>query len=134
MAIIWQDEYNIGIAAIDSQHQGIFSRFNALLDACEKGLQQEELEQLLDYLEGYTLTHFEDEERAMREHDYPALAEHQEQHAIFKDDLQQLRDRVAREGLAPAIILATKAALIKWLITHIRNSDQQFGAFFKQLP
>lgn len=37
MALTWTDDLAVGFGLIDSQHKELFSRFNALLQACREG-------------------------------------------------------------------------------------------------
>ncbi|PKN59740.1 MAG: hypothetical protein CVU53_06670 [Deltaproteobacteria bacterium HGW-Deltaproteobacteria-11] len=131
MPIEWQEELATGIEHIDSQHKEIFARFAAFSSACTTGCAQEELTNLIDFLERYTRDHFSDEETSMREAGYPGLPIQQENHAEFLDDIAGLKRKIVDKEPDMAEILEVKRLLIRWLIHHIKHLDMSFADFLK---
>lgn len=131
MTIEWQEELATGIEHIDSQHKEIFARFAAFSSACTTGCAQEELTNLIDFLERYTRDHFSDEETSMREAGYPGLPIQQENHAEFLDDIAGLKRKIVDKEPDMAEILEVKRLLIRWLIHHIKHLDMSFAEFLK---
>ena len=80
MAIEWQEELATGIEHVDSQHKGIFARFESFSTACYAGYATEDLIKLMDFLKDYTHNHFCDEEKSMQGVEYPDLCIQQENH------------------------------------------------------
>jgi hemerythrin len=37
MAMIWSDNFSVGVSSIDEQHKELFHRTNRLLEACQEG-------------------------------------------------------------------------------------------------
>ena len=62
--LVWQDSFNIGVEAIDKEHQQLFKIINRLFEygeeksrwACQEGVK---------YFKSHTMKHFEDEEAYM---------------------------------------------------------------------
>ncbi|MGD9718617.1 MAG: bacteriohemerythrin, partial [Sulfurimonadaceae bacterium] len=78
--IAWDNNYKIGIDAIDQQHKKLFVLVNKLYDLEDEGDFKQELKQILYDFSDYMKTHFKDEEAYMESIGYPALSEHKKYH------------------------------------------------------
>lgn len=68
MAIaVWSHRYETGIDLIDHQHRTLFDAVNQLAAAFKTGTAQNQVIVSLDFLAGYTVEHFQTEERFMKE-------------------------------------------------------------------
>jgi hemerythrin len=133
MSIDWQEELATGIEQIDTQHKEIFARFAAFSTACDAGCTKEELKSLVEFLEDYTRNHFGDEEKSMREADYPDLAIQQKYHKMYLGEIAELKRKVHGNEPDMADIMDMKRLLIRWLIQHIRHLDKDFADFLKEV-
>jgi len=131
MAIEWQEELATGIEDVDEQHKGIFARFAAFTTACDDGSAKEDILNLMEFLEDYTRDHFRDEEKTLREAEYPDLYIQQKYHKIFLDEIAELKRKVGESGPDMPEILEMKRLLIRWLIHHIKNLDMAYVDFLK---
>ena len=129
--LAWNPSLAIGIAEIDTQHRELFERAIRLEAAVKAGEPSHRLEELFSYLEGYVQTHFETEERFMRDRAYPHLARHLREHADFKRRLRSLVPHWETEGGSPALVMALLGLLEFWLTDHIGKSDRDIGDFLK---
>ncbi len=129
MSIDWQEDLSTGIESIDSQHKEIFARFAVFSDACADETAGVELLRLLDFLSEYTLKHFQDEEKAMADAEYPRLGEQEKAHTDFVSELGRFKTLVEINGPSMELVLNEKRAMIQWLIHHIRNMDRAFAEF-----
>jgi hemerythrin len=134
MGIEWRESLSIGVEEIDNQHRQLLSHFDRLLKACEAGKGIDELRTQLDFLDGYVVRHFSDEEGLQRRHHYPGYAAHKLEHDSFVDHLKDLREEIDREGVALHHVVETNHLLLKWLIHHISTVDVQLGRFLKEVP
>lgn len=127
MSFVWTPALSVGVTTIDRQHQELFQRLNALLVAM--GGQKEEGEVLatLGFVGEYVVTHFEDEERVMREESYPGLAYHLAEHGRFVDTFQRLRTRFARHGIDARLGKDVEVELCDWLVQHVQGTDRALG-------
>ncbi len=123
----WKEIYSVHVAALDRQHQSLFSTINELNDALAKGQGSEVIDRVLNKLVVYTTTHFASEEGLMEKYHFPGLAEHRLKH-------QELRTRVdefvkeheaGKVGVPADLILFLQA----WLREHILGTDHQYTAF-----
>ena len=82
--IAWKPSYSVGEPSLDAQHQQILRAINDLWAALDRNVGRETLMPLLDQLLRYADTHFKHEEKLMKEHGYPKLAEHRKAHAKLR--------------------------------------------------
>lgn len=129
MSIRWDPVFAVGVAAIDVQHQELFARIDAFLEAAHRGRTREELGQLLRYLQTYVVEHFADEEQLMAEVAYPALPEHRADHARFVRELQRLVHGYDTGGGTLLLGVMTTARVSELLRDHIMRRDKLFAAF-----
>jgi len=129
MAILWTDDLTTGVKQIDEQHQELFTRINALLEACSQGKGKVEVANVIDFLEGYVITHFAEEERYMIKNSYPAYIAHKAQHAEFMDNFAKLKTSFREEGPGVHIVVTTNRIVVEWLRTHIRKLDKALAEF-----
>lgn len=134
----WNDDYSLGIKAIDDQHKRLFGMINRLCTALSenanqrsfigKGAQESVTEEILSEMTDYASTHFFLEERYFQEFHYEKMEEHMSQHELFrlkvnslKADLEKGKDTVALEALA---------YLSNWFVEHILHYDRQYVECF----
>lgn len=128
---IWSSRFETGIEVIDAQHMGLFSAINDLADAFRAGSSQVQARKSLAFLDRYTVEHFRDEERFMREAKYPALAAHCADHANLATRLRDFQDK---EAGGRAVTMDVAIFLLEWLKQHICDADMRFVAFLKDRP
>ncbi len=125
----WNSRFETGIDLIDAQHQSLFAAVNRLVDAFRAGKAGAQVKESLDFLVGYTLEHFQTEERFMRELDYPWLAEHSGEHARLMEQVRHLQ--MAFEDGKP-VTMDLAIFLADWLREHIHGSDMAYVRFMKE--
>ena len=70
---IWSSQFETGIDLIDSQHKALFEAVNSLEASFSIGNINNAAKKSLDFLEKYTIEHFQTEERFMRDAAYPGV-------------------------------------------------------------
>ncbi|MES9966587.1 MAG: bacteriohemerythrin [Sedimenticola sp.] len=128
--VTWDDEYSVGIQAIDDDHKKLLSLINNLQAAVHYHTGDEFEKNALDELVDYTRFHFKREEELMEKHQFPEYESHRLEHEAmiekvggFIDEYQQ-KGHEALEGVADY--------LKEWLINHINGTDQKYSAFLKE--
>jgi hemerythrin len=127
----WTPKYAVGHSLIDQQHQELFARADALLDAMHDGRAAAELGQLLQFLGTYVIEHFGTEERLMDAGKYAATAQHKAQHAEFVRRFQEDAETYRASGATSMVVLDLRDMLRGWLVTHICTVDMQLAAFLR---
>jgi hemerythrin-like metal-binding protein len=126
----WNDEYALGIPAVDLQHRRIFDRFRTIAggstehDALLAEFSMVKLVRLVQ-------EHFTLEESLMRSFRYPEIERHIAEHRQFHADVHDL----ARDSLRKKGSLSSEAIKIAhaWLREHIMVSDRHYVKFFSGL-
>ncbi|HNV59715.1 MAG TPA: bacteriohemerythrin [Rhodoferax sp.] len=115
--IEWREGFKIGVAQVDQEHRHLFTLVRALnLDSVDQTV-----EELLDYV----VTHFSNEQELMEKSGYPAFEQHLKLHEEFAAQVADFlgsgvewsEDRVQE----------LRRFLNKWLIGHIMTHDLRFG-------
>jgi hemerythrin len=127
----WSDEkMSVKVGMIDRQHKKMVGMINELYDSVEAKQEKELLAGLLIKLVNYTHYHFATEEKYFKQHKYPEMIIHKEQH-------DQLRTQVAaldeRYYTGDKMITSDVMKLLNdWLFDHIIGSDRKFGQFLNE--
>jgi hemerythrin len=119
----WTQSLAIGVAAIDDQHQELFSRADALLAAMKRGRPEEEVRRLIHFLEDYCSRHFRSEEELMRAQRHPGLMRHKEQHALFTLRFHEVLRHFLASGPSPSVTIDLQDLLCRWFVQHVRTMD-----------
>ncbi|MCI8607680.1 MAG: hemerythrin family protein [Hungatella sp.] len=123
---VWDDQYNLGVEAIDKAHANLFRIVGKLMvlvkdevnseSACREGLK---------YLENYTMKHFFEEEAYMRSIRYKEYARHKKVHDKFRGEtLKALKWNLETERFSPLSVQRFVGVLLGWLTGHIMTEDQ----------
>jgi len=130
-AIVWKDEYSVGVKVIDDQHKELFRRVNKLFEDVSKGNVATVLE-TLDFLNSYVIYHFSAEEQLMARSEYPELEMHRKEHEWFKKEVLSIREQVQKDGLGVSLTLKLNKLLVSWLIDHVTKTDIKFAPYIRE--
>ena len=132
--INWDENLSTGIAAIDSQHREIFSRFNALLEACDRGRSREALADILEFMNSYVLQHFRDEEALQAKVGFPQLPAHRRQHRELAEKFTGLQQKHAAHGATVQLVVETCKFLAGIFFDHIQLYYKALAEFIGAAP
>lgn len=119
--IKWRDELKIGIDDVDDEHRELIELINGLHDVMQVGADQVQVVDLLGEIYAQIASHFEHEEKIMRETHYADYAIHKEDHETLLDDLKDIMDEVEADGSFDAVQLS--ADLNRWFTDHFVEFD-----------
>ena len=125
----WTDEFSVGVAEIDRDHQRLLGLLNELHDAAEAGDGQEVLGKVLDGLVHYVSYHFACEEALFLRTNYPDYKEHTRKHQALTATVKEVHEDFQR-GASEALPLQVLEFLKNWLYEDILGADRAFGAYF----
>lgn len=129
--ISWLPTHSVNVRQFDEEHQNLIALidqfFTAIMD--QKGQQAVclAMESIVDYLP----VHFANEERLMREHDYPHFIEHRESHNDLLQNVTHLREDLDKDNFV-TFVHRCGSLLTEWHTTHIRDMDKRYSEFFNQ--
>ena len=124
----WDDSLALGIEVIDGQHKRIVDYINELHQAHREGL-REKVDEVLQGLVDYTISHFSFEENLMAEGGYPLSDAHRQVHHAFTKRIEEYR-RQHQSGKDVARQLIAELQI--WLTNHIRNDDRDYRPYAKK--
>ncbi len=130
MPLEWTPALSVGIEEIDDQHRELFRRAARLLEGIRRG-DPEEIDELVDYLHRYAVSHFGAEEDAMRSARYAAYPRHKAEHDRFIADLLELSVE-NDEGGGAFVAVKIDHWLSGWLRDHVSRIDTELGRFLRQ--
>ncbi len=127
----WDSSLECKHELIDKQHKQLVAMLNEMWDAYHNGTGAEKLEQSLDFLVGYVVKHFTDEEKLQIAYKYPDYIQHRQIHNDFKQAVKELRKRLNDEGVSEELVDEVCVAMGTWFVTHIQGDDFRFAAYIK---
>jgi hemerythrin len=117
-----------GIQKIDMQHKELIDRLNRLISL--KADSDEEVRRMLDFLDGYIVRHFGDEETLQIQSNYPKFERHKSQHQLLADEYQHLRQEFDRVGFSAEFSLKLQNAVVSGIVNHMKLLDVEFGKYY----
>jgi len=119
--IEWKQEYSIGNASIDQEHELLIEQINQLYEQLSLPLDTETIEAMLAEIEDDISTHFALEELLMQEAGYAEFEEHRQDHEHL---LEQINDMIFNFAIDPE---AGREMLVNrmsdWFSHHFKGFD-----------
>jgi hemerythrin len=134
--IDWNDEFKLGVPAIDAEHKELLDVCNRFLEAVQGHADIPQLADILQTMIDRTRRHFRAEERMLDRHGYPALAAHAAEHDRLLIQAETLKARyadAAQEDEIRHLTTETANFLQTWLLDHIRTNDRPYRPFLRNL-
>jgi hemerythrin len=131
--ISWKNEYSVGIEKIDRQHQRLFEIINKIIDCCNFTGDKDQAAETIKEMVVYARVHFSDEEKLMRQYEYPNLEKHKKEHNYFIDTTADLAVGYMNNKNTTACEIT--AFLTIWLTNHILKTDMKYKEMLlKKMP
>ncbi|MDR1105758.1 MAG: hemerythrin family protein [Treponema sp.] len=131
MAYQWDSSLETGYDKVDNQHKQLVAALNTIIEASRNGKGSDEIFKTLDFLTGYTIMHFADEEKLQIKYDYPDYLIHKRYHDEFKVTVGELTRRLVKEGPSEEMVNTVTTAIGDWLLNHIKGDDFRMAAYVK---
>lgn len=131
----WKQDYSVGDATLDSQHQQMIQVMNdlyALLHEPEAAQSEGRVEFIFGGLADYVVRHFAYEEQRLRDAGYPEdkLAAHRHEHSALLNHVRGYHAKVS-EGDRDALKELLPYLYGEWLIHHICQHDQEYVPYLQ---
>ena len=128
----WKEKYSVGVEKFDDQHKELLRIGRDIVSAfegTEEGIDQYDLIiELLNEMQDYTVYHFESEEKALEEADYPELENHKEIHQKFVNKLKEIdTEKIDQNQQEFSMELLNFVAT--WIEEHILGEDQKYTSY-----
>ena len=125
----WNQQYNVGVEALDEEHRGLFSRLQELEDAIAQSAAHEKAMGILRKIAESTRDHFQGEEAQMQELQYPGITLHRANHQRLMEKLLAFAARYVSGG--QKLDHHALNFLRDWLLYHIQNDDARYGSWLQ---
>jgi hemerythrin-like metal-binding protein len=126
----WRDEFRIGIAEVDHEHQALIGLINELHAALGTDRTSEGIEEFLGEIYARISAHFALEEKDMRAHRYPELGVHKADHERLLDDIREIMDEQSERGVLDDGVFSDRLA--SWFGDHFRTHDAQLHKYLQK--
>lgn len=123
----WNDDYLVGMTAIDEQHKQLFRLAERFHDAVAANKGRAMLDELLDALVRYTSGHFQVEKRLMTADRYPEREQHLDQHRDLRERLLNSLERFE----AGETVTIQLLQFMSRLTSHITSTDRRLGEYHR---
>lgn len=129
--IEWTDDWLIGHATIDFDHQTLVNITNQLYDMRRQPkVSNQQLSQIMDQLVQYVERHFKREEDIFERTQYPLADGHKKMHRELERVAKEIADLFRRE---PDLLNLNEVIefLRRWLIDHIAKHDMGYKPYLR---
>ena len=125
----WKEEYEVGVAEIDKQHQKLIDIANRVYELMRNELALDKYDQIVEILQElkeYTVYHFHFEEGLMQKARYKKRFSHKILHQNFLAQVEAV-DLSAVDENQEAYLVQIMDFIANWLIDHIVGEDKKVG-------
>lgn len=130
---MWKEKYRIGLENVDLQHKELFDRVAAFVQSLRgEGSWPSKLvkvQETMDFMQDYVITHFRWEEAYQQKIHYPGCAEHHKIHEEFRAEVQEYARHFRRNGYDEDSVQKLGGKLMAWLINHVVATDLKMAQY-----
>ena len=119
--IEWRQEFSIGIASIDQEHESLIAQINQLYELLGQPLDTVTIEAMLDDLEADISSHFALEELLMQEAGFSEYDDHKKDHEQLLDQIHDLKFHFVEDADTGRELLVN--GLSDWFGNHFKTYD-----------
>lgn len=123
----WRDDFRIGIAEVDHEHQLLIRLINEVHAALEADRSSERIEEFLGEIHSSISAHFALEEKDMRSRKYTEFSLHKADHERLLDDIRDIMDEYSVHGVLDDQALSNRLA--SWFGDHFKTYDARLHRF-----
>jgi hemerythrin len=128
--IDWSKIYETGHPVVDGQHRKLFKLINDLNIALSQDDSKFMINDSIDKLSAYVITHFKTEEDLMKATSYPDYIFHKQEHDNLKEQTEKL---IKLFTLGKVDLTATISKFLSdWLKHHIQGIDMKMIDWLKE--
>lgn len=131
--MIWKDKYELGVQLIDDQHKELFKRVDAFVLTLRSSASWEEkvqkVNETLEFMNGYVVEHFRDEEEYQVRIGYPGYESHKKVHDDMVSYVLKVTAEYKESGYNEQLMQQFGGKLLSWLINHVAAEDQRIADY-----
>jgi hemerythrin len=119
--IEWKEEYSIGNASVDQEHELLITQINKLYEQLGLPLDTETIESMLADIQADISTHFALEELLMQEAGFVEFEEHKQDHERLLDQIDDMIFHFTEDPESGKELLINR--LSDWFSHHFKGFD-----------
>lgn len=119
--IEWTQEFSVGNAKIDQEHESLIAQINHLYEELNQPLDTSTIESMLTDIQTDISAHFALEELLMQEANYAEFEDHKRDHERLLDQIQDMIFHFAEDPDSGRELLANR--LSDWFSQHFKGFD-----------
>lgn len=119
--IEWREEYSVGNAAVDQEHELLIAQINQLYEQLNQPMDTVAIETMLSDIQTDISTHFALEELLMQEAGFPEYEMHKQDHERLLDQIHDLMFHFSEDPESGKELLINR--LSDWFSNHFRGFD-----------
>ncbi len=131
--MLWKDNYELGVPLIDAQHKELFRRVESFLQVLRSEVCWDEkvqkVNETLEFMKGYVVEHFRDEEEYQRSIGYSRYEAHKQIHTGMVDYVLDFSKQYEQSNNDEQLIQQFGGRLLAWLINHVAAEDQRIADY-----
>ncbi|PWJ52070.1 bacteriohemerythrin [Faecalicatena contorta] len=131
--MLWKEKYELGDPNIDEQHKELFQRVEEFMKNLRSAVPWEEkvasVNETLEFMNGYVVEHFRDEEEYQQRIQYPGYEIHKKIHKDMVDYVLQVTAEYEKSGFDEQLMQQFGGKLLAWLINHVASEDQKIATY-----
>ncbi len=134
--MLWKDNYELGVPRIDEQHKELFRRVESFYQVLRSSDPWEEkvlkVNETLEFMKGYVVEHFRDEEEYQQSIHYPGYEDHKKLHIGMVDYVLEFTKQYEQSNNSELLMQQFGGRLLAWLINHVAAEDQRIADYAKE--
>jgi hemerythrin len=131
--MLWKDKYELGVSVVDDQHRELFQRVDEFMKTLRSVASWDEkvqhVNETLEFMKGYVVEHFRDEEEYQLKIGYPGYEEHKKIHTDMVNYVLQVSAEYESSGFKEQLMQQFGGKLLAWLINHVAAEDQRIANY-----
>ena len=131
--MLWKEKYELGVPLVDTQHRELFQRVEDFMRSLRSSTPWEDkvlaVNETLEFMKGYVVEHFRDEEAYMERIGFPHYAAHKKLHVDMVNYVVEISGEYERSGFNEQLMQQFSGKLLAWLINHVASEDQRLATY-----
>lgn len=131
--MLWKDTYELGVPQIDAQHKELFRRVEAFFQVLRSKEPWEDklpkINETLEFMKGYVVKHFRDEEEYQKKINYPGFDAHKQLHIGMVEYVLEVSKKFEESNNDENLMQQFGGRLLSWLINHVAAEDQRIADY-----
>lgn len=129
LKVEWHAGFSVDVAEIDTHQKKILDLFNELIDLKQQKAESKAIANVITEINDYAKLYFTEEEKILKQREYPDRDVHAKAHRRFVKSAISLRREISED--ANNLSLDDIVSLRDWLIEHIQTNDVMFVPFLR---